>query len=179
MIEQKTKTAVVILNWNGLSWLKQFIPVLISNTDSKDADLIVADNASSDASLAYLREQHPEVQCIVLDKNYGFAEGYNRALDQVPHKYSVLLNSDVEVTKGWLVPLISMLEGSEKVVACQPKIKDYNQKNLFEYAGAAGGYIDYLGYPFVEEGFLILWKKIKASMKKEHLYFGQVEPVWL
>ena len=148
MIEQKTNTAVVILNWNGLSWLQQFIPILIANTDAKDADLIVADNASTDESINYLKANHPEIQLIILEENYGFAEGYNRALEQISHPYSILLNSDVEVTKNWVLPLIKQLESSENTAACQPKIKDFYKKEYFEYAGASGGFIDYLGYPF-------------------------------
>ena len=148
MIEQNTATAVIILNWNGIDWLKQFIPILIENTGKQDADLIVADNASSDDSISYLKEQHPEIQLIILEENYGFAEGYNRALTQIPHLYSILLNSDVEVTKDWTLPLIKQLESSNKIAACQPKIKDFYKKDYFEYAGASGGFIDYLGYPF-------------------------------
>ena len=148
MVEQKAKTAVIILNWNGIQWLKQFIPTLIENTNANEADLIVADNASTDDSVSYLKENHPEIQCILLDKNYGFAEGYNRALEKITHSYSILLNSDVEVTKDWLRPLINKLESSDKIAACQPKIKDFYRKDYFEYAGASGGFIDYLGYPF-------------------------------
>ena len=148
MIEQKTKTAVIILNWNGLKWLQQFIPILEKNTASTDADLIVADNASTDQSLNYLRKNHSRIQIIELDDNYGFAEGYNRAIEQVSHPYTILLNSDVEVTKDWVLPLIHQLEQSERIVACQPKIKDFYNKDYFEYAGASGGFIDYLAYPF-------------------------------
>jgi len=148
MIKQNTNTAVVILNWNGLDWLKQFIPILIKNTPAKDADLVVADNASADESIAYLQTNHPEIQLIILEDNFGFAEGYNRALELISHPYSILLNSDVEVTKDWVQPLIQQLESSDNVAACQPKIKDFYQKDYFEYAGASGGFIDYLGYPF-------------------------------
>jgi len=148
MIKQNSKTAVVILNWNGLNWLKQFIPILVENTAQNDADLIVADNASTDESLNFLKENHPEIQLIILEKNYGFAEGYNRALDYIEHPYSILLNSDVEVSKNWIRPLVNKLESSDKIAACQPKIKDFNNKDYFEYAGASGGFIDYLAYPF-------------------------------
>ncbi len=148
MIEQKSKTAVIILNWNGLSWLQQFIPILIKNTAPIDADLIVADNASTDSSITYLTENHPEVQLIALEQNYGFAEGYNRALELIDHPYSILLNSDVEVTKDWILPLVKKLESSDRIVACQPKIRDFNNKEYFEYAGASGGFIDYLAYPY-------------------------------
>ncbi len=148
MIKQNTNTAVVILNWNGIDWLKQFIPILIKNTNAKDADLVVADNASTDDSLAFLRSNYPEIQLIVLEDNFGFAEGYNKALEFISHPYSILLNSDVEVTENWVLPLILQLESSKDTVACQPKIKDFYRKDYFEYAGASGGFIDYLAYPF-------------------------------
>jgi len=148
MIKQNTETAVIILNWNGIDWLKQFIPILIRNTASKDADLIVADNASSDESVEYLKTNYPEIQLIILDKNYGFAEGYNKAIECITHPFSILLNSDIEVTKDWVLPLVSQLKGNVNTVACQPKILDFKDKEKFEYAGASGGFIDYLGYPF-------------------------------
>ena len=148
MIKQNTETAVIILNWNGIDWLKQFIPILIKNTESKDADLIVADNASSDQSVEYLKTNQPEIQLIILDKNYGFAEGYNKAIEQISHPFSILLNSDVEVSKAWVLPLIAQLKEKRNTVACQPKILDFKDKTKFEYAGASGGFIDYLGYPF-------------------------------
>ncbi len=148
MIQQNKETAVVILNWNGIDWLKEFIPILIKNTDASEADIIVADNASDDDSVAFLEQNYPEVQLILLDKNYGFAEGYNRAIHQINHTYTVLLNSDVEVSPNWLPPLVAKLSESEQYAACQPKILDYKNKHKFEYAGACGGYIDYLGYPY-------------------------------
>jgi len=143
-----TKVAIVILNWNGEHFLKQFLPVLVANTNVEGADIIVADNASTDGSLDYLRESFPTIKTIILDKNYGFAGGYNMALSQVEAEYFVLLNSDVEVTDNWLQPLISYLDANNEVVACQPKIKAFHNKNVFEHAGAAGGFIDFLGFPF-------------------------------
>ncbi len=148
MIIQNANTAVVILNWNGINWLKEFVPILLKNTDAEDADIVVADNASTDDSVKYLQTNHPQVQLILLDKNYGFAEGYNRAMEQVAHPYSILLNSDIEVTSNWIKPLINRLSEDEQIAACQPKILDYKNRSKFEYAGACGGYIDYLGYPF-------------------------------
>ena len=148
MIKQNTETAVIILNWNGIDWLKQFILILIENTDINDADLIVADNDSSDESVKFLEANYPEIQLIILDKNYGFAEGYNRAIEQISHPYSILLNSDIEVTKNWVLPLIAQLKLYDNIAACQPKILDFKNKTKFEYAGASGGFIDYLGYPF-------------------------------
>jgi GT2 family glycosyltransferase len=140
------QTAVVILNFNGLGFLKEFIPILIQHT-SNQARLVVADNASSDDSVTFLRNQYPEVELVLLKQNFGFAEGYNQALKQIEAKYFVLLNSDVEVTQNWLPPLIDLLE-NDNIAACQPKILSYHNRASFEYAGAAGGYLDYFGYPF-------------------------------
>ena len=141
------KTAIVILNWNGRKMLEQYLPSVIEYSRD-DATIIVADNASSDDSLAFLQTHYPEVQTIVLDQNYGFADGYNRALKQVEAEYYVLLNSDVEVTHHWLEPLVEYMDAHEEVAACQPKLLSYVDKGKFEYAGASGGYIDCYGYPF-------------------------------
>ena len=141
-----TTTAVVILNYNGASFLQQFLPTVLKY--SPEAAVIVADNCSTDGSLAYMQAAHPEVRVIALDRNYGFCGGYNRALAQVEADYYVLLNSDIEVTAGWLLPMISLLDGDIQVQALQPKILAYTDRGRFEYAGAAGGFIDRLGYPF-------------------------------
>ena len=141
------KTAIVILNWNGRKMLEQYLPSVIEYSRD-DATIIVADNASSDDSLAFLQTRYPEVQTIVLDQNYGFADGYNRALKQVEAEYYVLLNSDVEMTHHWLEPLVEYMDAHEEVAACQPKLLSYVDKEKFEYAGASGGYIDRYGYPF-------------------------------
>ncbi|PIB35177.1 glycosyl transferase family 2 [Reichenbachiella sp. 5M10] len=140
------KTAVVILNYNGVGFLKQFLPGVIAL--SPDADVIVADNGSTDGSLDYLRRAHPELRLIVFDQNYGFTGGYNRAIDQIDHEYTVLLNSDIEVTPHWITPIVEFLDEHPEVAACQPKIKAYYEKDKFEYAGAAGGFIDALAYPY-------------------------------
>lgn len=142
------KTAVIILNWNGIKLLQQFIPAASRFTIGSEADLIVADNGSTDESVAWLREHHPEVQILELGKNYGFAEGYNRAIEATNYEYTVLLNSDVELTEGWLQPLVNLLDKDAKVGAVQPKIRSFREKEKFEYAGAAGGYLDRLGYPY-------------------------------
>ena len=141
-------TAIVILNWNGENYLQQFLPVLIENTTLPGVEIIVADNASTDSSLQVLKENFPTIRTIVLDKNYGFAGGYNKALDQIEADYFVLLNSDVEVTANWLQPLLEYMNGHKEVAACQPKIRSYYQRTCFEHAGAAGGYIDRYGFPF-------------------------------
>ena len=141
-------TAIVILNWNGEKFLQQFLPVLIEHTTLPDTEIIVADNASTDSSLVLLKDQFPKIRTIILDKNYGFAGGYNKALAQVKADYYVLLNSDVEVTFGWLDSLLNYMSENKDVAACQPKILSYNKRTHFEHAGAAGGFIDKYGFPF-------------------------------
>ena len=140
------KVAVVILNYNGASMLAKFLPSVIEY--SPGAGIVVADNASTDDSVAVLRESFPTVRLLQLDRNYGFAGGYNKALEQVDAEYFLLLNSDVEVAEGWIEPLLSFMEQHPAAVACQPKILAYKQKTYFEYAGAAGGFIDRYGYPY-------------------------------
>ena len=140
------KLAVVILNYNGASMLSRFLPSVVKC--SSGAEIVVADNASTDDSVAVVANGFPTVRLIQLDRNYGFADGYNRALEQVDAEYMLLLNSDVEVSEGWLEPLLSFMENNPGVVACQPKILAYNNKKHFEYAGASGGFIDRYGYPY-------------------------------
>ncbi len=140
--------AIVILNWNGEKYLQQFLPVLLEKTVIPGIEIIVADNASTDNSMKVLSEKFPEVKTILLDKNYGFAGGYNKALEQIEADYYVLLNSDVEVTDGWFEPLLDYMNENEDVAACQPKIRSYYQRENFEHAGAAGGFIDKYGFPF-------------------------------
>ena len=142
------KAAVIILNWNGDRLLQEFLPSVIANTNSRLASIVVADNASTDGSVALLRERFPEVELLLLDENYGFAGGYNRAIAAREEEVVVLLNSDVEVAAGWLEPLLAALEADRRLVAVQPKIRSYRDKTSFEYAGACGGFIDYLGFPF-------------------------------
>lgn len=141
-----TKTAVVILNYNGKSFLEKFLPGVIAHTPQ--AEIIVADNASTDDSISFLTSNFPAIRQIVLKKNLGYAGGYNEALKEVDADYLVLLNSDVEVTPNWLEPMSSFLDNHPSHAACQPKIKDFNHQSLFEYAGASGGFIDSFGYPY-------------------------------
>lgn len=141
------ETAVIILNWNGWKMMEKYLPSVIAYSKD-DADVIVADNASTDGSVENLKKKFPDVKLILFQKNYGFAEGYNKAIEQVNHHYIVLLNSDVEVTPGWIVPLVSVLSNNPEVAACQPKLLSLRSKHYFEYAGASGGYIDKYGYPF-------------------------------
>lgn len=140
------QTAVVILNYNGAGMLRRFLPSVIEY--SPEASIYVADNGSNDESCDVVRNEFPAVKLMVLDHNYGFAEGYNRALAQVDEEYAVLLNSDVEVTRGWLSPMTQFLDSNPEVAACQPKLLSFKQKDFFEYAGAAGGFIDKWGYTF-------------------------------
>jgi GT2 family glycosyltransferase len=141
------KCAVVILNWNGVQFLKEFLPIALKNT-SKHSEVIIADNASTDGSLEFLETNFPEVRIIRLDKNYGFTGGYNKSLSQVEARYYILLNSDVEVTPNWDAPLIAILEAHPEVGAVMPKMLSYYNHQEFEYAGAAGGFMDKYGYPF-------------------------------
>lgn len=137
---------VVILNWNGAQMLRRFLPSVIRY--SPEAYVVVADNGSTDESLQMLRKNFLQVEIMAFDKNYGFAEGYNKALQQVKTPYAVLLNDDVEVTPDWLQPLYAFMENHKEVAACQPKILSEKQRSSFEYAGAAGGFIDCWGYPY-------------------------------
>ena len=141
------KLAIVILNWNGRKMMERYLPSVISYSRD-DASVIVADNASTDDSVAWLREHHPEVRQILLDRNWGFADGYNKALQQVDAEYYLLLNSDVEVTHHWLTPLLEFMDSHPAAAACQPKLLSWTDRDRFEYAGASGGYLDRYGYPF-------------------------------
>lgn len=141
------RIAVIILIWNGRKYLQQFLPTLIQH--SRDvAEIIVADNASTDDSVAFLRANYPAIRIIRNPENGGFARGYNQALRQVEADYYILLNSDIEVTENWITPVIELMEKDELTAACQPKIRSYLEPKKFEYAGAAGGFIDKYGYPF-------------------------------
>lgn len=140
------KVAVVILNWNGVHFLKQFLPSVI--THSQSARIYVADNDSTDDSVVFLKDNFPQVSVIEMPCNHGYSEGYNTALRQIEATYYILLNSDVEVTPGWIEPVIELMDKDPSIGACQPKIKSYRERDKFEYAGAAGGFIDKWGYPF-------------------------------
>jgi GT2 family glycosyltransferase len=141
-----TKVAVVILNYNGRDFLDKFLPLVLQY--STEAEVIVADNASTDDSIKLLNEQFKHIRRIELSENHGFAGGYNEALKEIDAEYFILLNSDVEVTSNWISPIITFLDSNTSYAACQPKILDYNQRESFEYAGSSGGFIDFLGYPF-------------------------------
>ena len=140
-------TKVVILNWNGRQHLERFLPSVLASTP-KEIEVVVADNGSTDDSCDYLRQCFPQVRVIQLDRNYGFAEGYDRVLEQLEADYFVLLNSDVETPEGWIQPLVETLEQNPDMAALAPKLRAWTERDQFEYAGAAGGFIDALGYPF-------------------------------
>ncbi len=142
------KLAVIILNWNGRKLLEQFLPSAVDYTSGDEVDLIVADNGSTDDSVAWIKSEYPDLKLVLLDRNYGFAEGYNKAIEQTRYPFTILLNSDVEVTEGWWQPLLHFMETTPGAGACQPKIRSFRDKKMFEYAGAAGGYLDKYGYPY-------------------------------
>jgi GT2 family glycosyltransferase len=154
-----SNVAVVILNYNGEKLLRQFLPSVIQH--SEGTEIIVADNGSTDQSISVLKKEFPSVKIIALESNHGFCGGYNRALKQVNAKYYVLLNSDIEVTPNWIAPLLALLEQDSSFAAAQPKMLSYHQKDSFEYAGAGGGYIDALGYPFCRG-------RVFSHLEKDH-----------
>lgn len=170
------KVAVVILNWNGEQMLRQFLPSVVRHSilpeTLGEAVVYVADNGSTDGSLALLDAEFPMVRTIIFEENYGFADGYNRAFEQIDAEYAVLLNSDVEVTEGWLVPLVEYMDEHLQVGACQPKLMAYHQKDEFEYAGAMGGFLDRYGYPYCRG-------RIFDTLEKDHgQYDADVPLLW-
>ncbi|KOH42958.1 glycosyltransferase family 2 protein [Sunxiuqinia dokdonensis] len=166
-----SRVAIVILNWNGRKLLEQYLPSVIQHSQGDDVEVIVADNQSTDESVSFLRENFPQVKILQLDQNYGFAKGYNVALQQIQAKYYILLNSDVEVTSNWIAPLIDLMERDETVAAVQPKVLSWQRKDEFEYAGAAGGFIDKLGYPFCRG-------RIFNVLEKDEGQFDQVTDIF-
>ncbi|HNW98772.1 MAG TPA: glycosyltransferase family 2 protein [Bacteroidales bacterium] len=165
------KVAIVILNWNGKHFLEKFLPFLIKY-NTPNSEIIIADNASHDDSVSYLEENYPTIRIIKNNKNYGFAKGYNDALKQIDAEYYVLLNSDIEVTEKWIEPVIELMDSDKTIGACQPKLLSYENKDEFEYAGAAGGFIDKLGYPFCRG-------RIFQNLEKdEHQYDDISEIFW-
>jgi len=165
------KTSVVILNWNGEQFLRHFLPAVVKNTVGEDVEVVVADNGSTDSSLRYVESSFPQVRVIKFDKNYGFTGGYNRALEQVSSTYAVLLNSDVDVPQGWLAPLIAHMDSNPSVGACMPKIRSFAKPTEFEYAGAAGGFIDVLGYPFCRG-------RILGTLEQDYGQYNDTRPIF-
>ena len=165
----KKDISVVILNWNGSAMLQRFLPSVIRY--SEEAEIIVADNGSTDHSIDILREKFPSVRILPFRENYGFAEGYNRAIQQIETPYVLLLNDDVEVTPHWLQPLLEFMNHHPEVAACQPKILSETQRELFEYAGACGGFIDHLGYPYCRG-------RIFNHVEKDRGQYDEVCPIF-
>ncbi|WP_251621755.1 glycosyltransferase family 2 protein [Odoribacter lunatus] len=165
------KVAVIILNWNGEALLRRFLPSVVRNTPSELGTVIVVDNHSEDNSVEFMRKEYPEVELLCLDDNYGFAGGYNRAIEQIEAEYVLLLNSDVEVEHGWLQPLVKVLDEQPEVAAVQPKLKSWNHREYFEYAGASGGYIDKYGFPFCRGRILKEVEKDKGQYEDEVAVF--------
>jgi GT2 family glycosyltransferase len=164
------RIAVVILNWNGKAFLEQFLAAVCAN--SRDLGRVyVADNGSTDGSVQYLKDHHPEVTIIETGGNHGYAGGYNIALKHLKEPYAVLLNSDVEVTPGWLGPLLERMDGDGRMAACQPKLLDFHHRDRFEYAGASGGFIDHLGYPFCRG-------RIFDNLEKDHGQYDDAQQVF-
>ncbi len=157
------KTAVVILNWNGENFLKQFLPSVVKYSLSEHSEVWVADNGSTDNSIDYIEKNFPEINIIKFDKNYGFTGGYNKALFQIKAEYYVLLNSDVEVTELWLQSVVDFMDANKEVAAAMPKLLAYHEKNKFEYAGAAGGFIDKYGFPFCRGRILNVTEEDKGQ----------------
>lgn len=163
--------AVIILNWNGAKLLREFLPSVVANTDPALARVIVADNGSDDNSLEVLKSEFPEVEVMAFDKNYGFAEGYNRAIRLVDSEFVVLLNSDVAPSPGWIAPLSEYIISHPAVAACQPKILSYTDQAKFEYAGAAGGFLDRHGYPYCRG-------RIFATCEEDHGQYDTPMPIF-
>lgn len=165
------KISVVILNWNGCEMLRSFLPSVVRYSAGDDVEVCVADNGSTDSSVSMLREEFPMVRLILLEQNNGFADGYNLALKEVEAEYVVLLNSDVEVTEHWLEPLVDYMDAHPGVAACQPKILSWRDRTKFEYAGAAGGYMDYYGYPFCRG-------RVMGSVEEDRGQYDVIAPVF-
>ncbi len=164
------KVSIVILNWNGRKYLQQFLPSVLASGYS-NFEVIIADNGSTDDSIVFLETNYPSVQLIRFTENFGFAKGYNNALKQIASDYYVILNSDVEVQPGWLGPMLSLLESDKNIAACQPKLLCFNERKKFEYAGAAGGWLDKYGYPFCKGRIFDVWED-------DHNQYDQTEPVF-
>ena len=165
--------SVVILNWNGRALMEAFLPSVLAYTPQDIAEIVVADNGSIDGSIAMLKEKFPSVRLIQLDRNYGFAEGYNKALEQVDTEYTVLLNSDVEVTEGWINAPLQTMKRDKNIACAQPKIRVQRNREYFEYAGAAGGYLDRYGYPFCRGRVLHVVEKDAGQ------YDDMVDVLWV
>jgi len=163
--------AVIILNWNGHNLLSEYLPQVVATTDMSIADIIVADNGSTDKSVELLKSDFPDVKLLQFDTNHGFAQGYNLAIEQTQYRYTILLNSDVATAPGWITPLYEYMEANPNVGACQPKLLAYKQKDEFEYAGASGGFLDCNGYPYCRG-------RIFDTVEKDHGQYNDIISVF-
>jgi GT2 family glycosyltransferase len=164
------KIAIILLNYNGKHFLKRFLPAILKCNDGHP--VYVIDNNSTDQSVEFIKSSYKSaVNCILLDDNYGFCGGYNKGIKSIKSEYYVFINTDIEVTEGWIMPLLSLMEANKNIAACQPKLLDFKQKDYFEYAGAAGGYIDRLGYPFCRG-------RIFQSLEKDFGQYDDTVPVF-
>jgi GT2 family glycosyltransferase len=165
------KTAIVILNWNGRNLLEKFLPSIVRFSSLKGVNIYLADNASTDESISFIEKNYPEIKIVKNKSNGGYAKGYNDALKHIDADIYALVNSDIEVTENWLNPIISLFENEPKTAIIQPKILDYKQKQLFEYAGAAGGFIDKFGYPYCRG-------RIFSSLEKDENQYNDTNPIF-
>jgi len=174
----KKKVAVVVISYNGAELLRKFIPPIL-NSEYDDFEVYVIDNASTDDTAELLARDFPTVNVVSIPVNKGFTNGYVEGLAQIDHEYYVLVSSDIEVSSDWITPVIDLMEADKSIAACQPKIKLYDDKDMFEYSGSAGGYVDSLGYPFAAGGCSSLWKKTQVNMMIQERCFGHQADVCL
>jgi GT2 family glycosyltransferase len=167
----RVKVAIVILNWNGESYLQKFLPYVVNYSDRPEYKIIIADNNSTDGSINYVKQTFPLIEIISFKSNYGYAKGYALALPQIDSDYYILLNSDVEVTPGWIEPLVALLDENLSIAAVMPKILSYSKRDYFEYAGAAGGFIDKYGFPFCQG-------RILAEVEKDRNQYNVLKEVF-
>jgi GT2 family glycosyltransferase len=167
----EVKVAIVILNWNGSKFLEQFLPSIVKYSNLPDNKIFVADNNSTDDSVGFIKKFYPQIEIVQLRKNYGFAKGYALSLPQISAQYYILLNSDVEVTPGWIEPIIELMDNDPQIAAVMPKIKSYYHREFFEYAGAAGGFIDKYGYPFCQGMILNVLEEDKGQYDQQKEIF--------
>ena len=167
----KSRIAIAILNWNGVHYLEKFLPSIIEHSTHPDISIWIIDNGSTDNSVSFVKNNFQQVNLVCLDKNYGFTGGYNKGLQKIDAEYYIILNSDIEVTPNWIFPIINEFEKNEKIAAAAPKLLSYTDRDTFEYAGAAGGFIDYLGYPFCRG-------RIISKLEKDYGQYDTSIPVF-
>jgi GT2 family glycosyltransferase len=165
------KASIVILNWNGIQYIRQFLPLVIEHSKIPDIEIVLVDNCSTDNSIQFVKTDFPDIKIIQLEQNYGFAQGYNKSLKQLDSEYYIILNSDVEVSKTWIEPVLEYMDSNPDVGACMPKLRGYDNRDCFEYSGAAGGFIDKYGYPFCRG-------RIFESLEKDNGQYDNIENIF-